>query len=281
MPNYRSIKSCSIVFGMLSIPVKVYTATEDKDISFNQLHASCGSRILYRKWCNGENCEVPPDQIQRAYAWAKDRYIPITDEELDALPVASKQTIDLGGFVGSGEVDPSYVEKTYWLEPETVGLKPYVLLRRAMLSKGVMGVAKVTLRTKERICLLRATENLILMETLYWPDEVRLSLVPPVPDVIISGPEMEMANLIIDAGRMVFTPEIYIDEYRVALLGLIENKKAGLPADQAPRQLPAPTTDLMAALRASLDQIRAEHEEVSSAPPTTKRPRRKKSTDGS
>jgi len=107
MPNYRSIKSCSIVFGMLSIPVKVYTATEDKDISFNQLHIECGSRLNYKKWCPIHEREVLPDEIVKGYQWSKGQYLQILDSELEDLPVASKQTIDLGGFVGSGDVDSS------------------------------------------------------------------------------------------------------------------------------------------------------------------------------
>src|SRR5215216_5133684 len=262
----RSVWSGSIVFGMVSIPVKAYTATTDKDIHFHTMH-TCGTRLNYKRWCPTDDREVFAEEIQRVYEWAKDHYVEITNADLDALPVPSKRTVELSGFLDLDAVDPAYVEKTYWLEPEATGLKPYSLLMRIMTNKGVMGIAKVSIRSREQICILRTSERALLMETLFWPDEVRLEEIPTLPEVMVSDTEMRLASDLVEALRMPFQPEQYVDTYRTSLIELVEHKKEGLPVEQAPAALPAPTIDVSAALSASLADLKLKASEA--APPAS------------
>src|SRR5947209_3900974 len=139
---------------MVSIPVKLYPATQDKDISFHQLHRPDHSRIKYRKVCAVEDVEVDPEDIVRAFEVSKDQYVEITDEDLEQLPLPAKHTIELSAFVKSAEIDPIYYEKSYYLKPEETGLKPYALLMKVLEEKDVTGVATVAIRNKESLCAL-------------------------------------------------------------------------------------------------------------------------------
>src|SRR5215831_12722868 len=266
---YRSTWSGSITFGMISVPVKAYTAQSDKDIAFHMSHASDGSRLQMKRWCPVDDREVLADEIQRVYEVSKGFEIPITDTDLADLPVPSKKIVDLLGFVALEDIDPAYIQKSYWLEPETVGLKPYQLLKRVMRVKGVVGLGKIAMRNKEQLCILRPYNGHLMMETLYWPDEVRLSEMPELPDVAATDTEIAMADQIIEAGRMAWAPTQYHDEFRVQFLEMVERKKAGLPPEERPAAAPAPTTDLMVALRATLDQLKAT-QEASAAPQNDK-----------
>jgi DNA end-binding protein Ku len=254
----RSIWKGAITFGMISIPVKIFGATETKDVAFNNLHAECNSRLKQKRWCPVHDREVATEEIVKAYEFSKDQYVMVTDQDIEQLPVASKHTIELTSFVTAAEIDPVYFEKTYFLEPEQVGLKPYALLMRALKEKGVAAVAKIALRNKEHICVLRPTEyGGLMLETLYYPDEIRLKDAPAIPDVLVSTQELQMAFSLIDMLQESFTPDKYSDGYRTALLDLIEAKKNGremVTAAEGPSDAPL---DLMAALRASLEMARS------------------------
>jgi DNA end-binding protein Ku len=196
---------------------------------------------------------VPPEELVKAYEISKDQYVEITDEDLEKLPLPSKRTIELSAFVESRDIDPIYYEKSYYLEPEETGLKPYALLMKVLEEKGVIGVASIAIRNKESLCALRPLDSTLLLETLYYPDEIRereLSL----PNVLVNDRELQVAGTLVDALKEPFEPSKYHDRYREALLELIESKTQGrevvVPEAEAAAE---PVTDLMAALRASIE----------------------------
>ena len=253
----RPIWKGAITFGMISIPVKLYGATESKDLAFNTLHAECKSRLKQKRWCPVHDREVTADEVVRAYEYVKDQYIEILDEDLEKMPMPSKHTIELTSFVKQSDIDPVYFERTYYLEPDDIGLKPYALLMRALKTKQVAAVAKVALRNKESLCVLRPSENnLLMLETLYYPDEIRTAEVQAAPDVMVSQPELNMALSLVEMLEEPFEPKKYHDDYRGALLEVIEAKRTGTEMVAQP-DVPMPqTVDLMAALKASLEAAR-------------------------
>ncbi|MBV9169434.1 MAG: Ku protein [Chloroflexi bacterium] len=253
----RPIWKGAITFGMISIPVKLFGATESKDLAFNTLHQECKSRLKQKRWCPVHDREVFQDEVARAFEYTKDNYIEITDDDLEKLPIPSKHTIELTSFVKQAEIDPVYFERTYYLEPDQVGAKPYALLLRALRTKQVSAVAKVALRNKESLCVLRPSDHGVLMlETLYYPDEIRTQDLPDEPEVLVSQPELTMALSLVEMLEEPFDPKKYHDEYRSALLELIEAKRTGEEL-VAPPEAPMPkTVDLMAALKASLEAAR-------------------------
>src|SRR4030088_2847741 len=158
---------------MVSIPVKLYPATQDKDVTFHLLHQPDHSRIKFKRFCELEDREVEQDELVRAFEVSKGQYVEITEEDLEKLPLPAKHTIELSAFVNAGEIDPIYYDKSYYLEPEEVGLKPYALLVGVLEKKGVTGVATIGLRYKESLCALRPMDGTLLLETLHYPDEIR------------------------------------------------------------------------------------------------------------
>jgi DNA end-binding protein Ku len=252
----RSIWSGVITFGMVSIPVKLYPATQDKDVAFHQLHRPDHSRIKYKKFCAAEDVEVDQDEIVRAYEVSKDQYVEISDDDLEELPLPAKHTIELSAFVKSNEVDPIYYDKSYYLEPEETGLKPYALLMRVLDEKHVVGVASIAIRNKESLCALRPLDSTLVLETLHYPDEIRERELS-VPNVLVNDRELAVAGTLVDALAEPFEPAKYHDHYREALLELITSKAEGKEV-VVPEAQPeaAPVGDLMAALRASIEAAR-------------------------
>src|SRR5579864_351535 len=249
----RPIWKGAITFGMISIPVKLFGATESKDLAFNTLHKECKSRLKQKRWCPVDDREVFQDEVVRAYEYSKDHYIEISDEDLESLPVPSKHTIELTSFVKAAEVDPVYFERSYYLEPDQVGAKPYALLMRALKTKQVAAVAKVALRNRESLCVLRPGENVLMLETLLYPDEIRTAELGEAPDVLVSPQELTMALTLVEMLEEPFDPKKYHDEYRVALLEMIEAKATGQEVVATPEAPLPKTVDLMAALKASLE----------------------------
>jgi DNA end-binding protein Ku len=252
----RSIWSGVITFGLVSIPVKLYPATQDKDVKFHQLHRPDNSRIKYRKFCAAEDVEVEAEDIVRAYEVSKGQYVEITDDDLEQLPLPAKHTIELSAFVKSGEVDPIYYDTSYYLEPEETGLKPYALLMKVLEQKRVIGVATIAIRNKESLCALRPLESTLLLETLHYPDEIR-ERDQSLPEAAVNDRELDVAGTLVDALEESFDPSKYHDHYREALLELIASKTEGreVVVPEA-ATAGAPVTDLMAALRASIEAAR-------------------------
>jgi DNA end-binding protein Ku len=252
----RSIWNGAISFGLVNIPVKAYGATSSKDISFNLLHDECHSRLKNLRWCPVHERAVEQDEIVKGYQVAKDQYIVVTDEDLDSLPIPSKHTIDIQSMVASDEVDPVYFEKSYVLEPETSGTKGYALLVAALEKQNMMGIARVTIRTKERLCSIRVMDGTLMMDTLFSADEVHVSKPAGLSKVKVTDREMGMAVDLIEELREPFEPEKYPDEYRDAVVAMLESKNVGKAKVEAP---PAPTNviDLMDVLRASVEAAKS------------------------
>ena len=249
----RSIWNGVVSFGMVSIPVKLYTATESKDVSFNTLHKKCGTRIKQLRWCATCEKEIEWGDVVRGYEYTKDEYVVLTDEDFAKLPLASKHTIDLAAFVKSDHIDPIYYEKSYYLEPDETGIKPYVLLMRALQKKGLTAVAKLAIRNKERLCALRPYDGTLMLETLYYPDEVRVQKGADLPSIKVSEKELSMASSLIDLMLEDFKPEEYKDRYREALMEIINAKLQGAQIVEAPAPARGKVVDLMSALKASVE----------------------------
>ncbi len=250
---------------MVSIPVKLYPATQDKDVSFHLLHQPDHSRIRFKRFCAADDVEVDQDDLVRAYEVGKEQYVEITDRDLERLPLPARHTIELSAFVKSVDIDPIYYEKSYYLEPEETGAKPYALLMKVLEQKKVIGVASVAIRNKESLCALRPLESSLVLETLHYPDEIRQPEAN-LDDVPVNERELAVAGSLVDALEERFDPGKYHDHYREALLDLIASKTEGrevvMPETEAEA---APVTDLMAALRASIEAARG-HKEPATEP---------------
>jgi DNA end-binding protein Ku len=250
----RAIWSGSISFGLVSIPVKLYTAIEERDISFHQVHREDAGRIRYKRVCSVDGEEVPYADIAKGYELPDGDMVVLTDEDFATLPLPSRHTIELSQFVNTDEIDPIFYEKTYYLEPEETGLKPYILLMKVLEDKGVTGLATIAIRNKESLCALRPQDGTLLLETLYYPDEIRER--DALPNVLVNDREVAVAGTLVDALAEPFDPSKYHDRYRQALMELIESKMEGKQV-VAPEGAPtAPVTDLMSALRASIEAAR-------------------------
>jgi DNA end-binding protein Ku len=248
----RSIWNGVISFGMVSIPVKLYNATESKDVSFHQLHQVCGSRLKQLRWCPNCDREVEWGEIDRGYEYAKEQHVVLTEEDMSKLPLPSKRSIDLSAFVRAEEIDPVYYDKSYYLEPEDTGKKPYALLMRALKDKELTAVATIAIRNKERLCALRPYDGTMILETLLYPDEIRVQKGTDLPNVKISASELKMAFSLIDLMAHTFKPEEYKDRYREAVMEVIEAKLTGAEIVQAPAAPKGKVVDLMDALKASV-----------------------------
>lgn len=253
----RAIWTGVITFGMVSIPVRMFTATENKDISFNQLHVDCKSRVREQKMCPTCDRKIETEEIEKGYAYVKDQYVVLTKEDFDQIPLPSKGMIEITAFVNLSQIDPVQYEKSYYIEPDDVAKKPFTLFMRAMQEKGMVAIAKVAIRSKERLCALRALEGTLMMSTLLYPDEVRVERNKPLPDVVISDKELAMAGSLIDLMAEDFDPSKYKDDYRESLMQMIEAKLEGkqvVVAEAAPQ---ANVLELMDALRVSMEAIKA------------------------
>ncbi|HEY7024718.1 MAG TPA: Ku protein [Candidatus Limnocylindrales bacterium] len=276
----RSIWRGAINFGMVTIPVKMYAATEQKDVGFHLVHKKDGARIVEKRFCSEEDKEVPWDEIARGYEVSKGEYVVMDKDEIDEAGPEKASTIDIGDFVEMDEIDPIYFEKSYYLEPQDVGVKPFNLLRRALSETGRVAVARVAIRSKERLATLRVYEETLALETMYWPDEIRSISDLDLPSGKSAAPtsrELEMARTLVDSLASHFDPDQYKDEFRGALLVLIERRMKG---DQrsAKRRKPQPkVVDLMEALQASLSSAKS----AKSAGAPTKSPARPRATQRS
>jgi len=243
---------------MVSIPVKLFGATESKDISFHLLHAKDGTRLQQRRWCPTDEADVPWNETARGYEYAKGQYVMLTDEDFESLPLPSKHTIDLSAFVEEKEIDPVFYERSYYLEPAERAEKPYALLLKALEKRNLTAIATITIRKKEQLCALRAHEGTIMLETLYYPDEIRAERGMDLSGVKVSDRELEMAFTLIDIFRKPFDPSEYHDHYREALAELIEAKLEGKQVVKAPAPRDTRVIDLADALKRSVEAAKKE-----------------------
>lgn len=252
----RSIWKGVISFGMVTIPVKVFNIAASNDLAFNTLHKTCKQRLRQKRWCPQHDVEVPAEDTVRAYEYSKDQYVIVEDTDLESLRVPSTHTIEINQFVDMKKIDPVYFDKSYVLEPEPVGVKPFYLLKQAMTEAGLVALATVSIRQKETLCALRIYGSTIMLHTMYYADEVRglndLNL--PEENVQIAAQEKAMAKMLVDHLTGDIKLEAYHDRYRDAVLNLIEaklNSTKPIEIPAAPAQ--GKVGDLMEALRASIE----------------------------
>jgi DNA end-binding protein Ku len=253
----RSIWKGAITFGLITIPVGLYTAIEEKDFRFNQLHAKDNGRIRYKRVCTVCGEEVPFDEIVKGYEFEKDNYVVFTEEEMAQIPAESIKAIDIVSFVPLEEIDPIYFQKPYYLAPEPSGIKAYKLLEKALSEGGKIGLAKITLREKERLATLRVKDGVFILETMHWPDEIREPEFEELDkSVEIRSQELAMAKSLIENLTDHFQPEEFHDAYRERLEEAVKAKIEGLEVAVAPTKEPTQILDLMEALKASVEATR-------------------------
>jgi DNA end-binding protein Ku len=252
----QTIWKGSISFGLVSIPVRLYSATEERSVSFRQVHAEDGGRIRYRRVCEKDGAEVAYRDIAKGYDLPDGDTIILTDEDFANLPLTSSRTVEVLQFVPFDQLDSVYVNRSYYMQPDGPGLKPYVLLREALQRAGKAAVVKVALRNKESLALLRPREDVLVMQTMLWPDEVRdTSSVAPDEDVTMRPQEIAMAESYIETLSGDLELGAYHDEYRAALEELVAAKAAGREVQVRGEERPegGVVVDLMEALRQSVE----------------------------
>ena len=249
----RAMWKGAISFGLVTIPVAVYPATEEKTLRFNQLHDDDGGRIRQKRVCEKDGEEVSFEHIVKGYEVEKDRYVVLTDEDFEAVPVASSRAIDIVQFVEFDQIDPVLYKKSYYLVPEETGAKAYALLREAMRQDDRVGIAKVSFRDKEHLAALRFKDDAFVLETMYWPDEIREADFGGVDvNADVRDQELSMARQLIDSLSGEWAPEQYSDAYREALLAIVEAKLNGQEIEIVEQEPAAKVVDLMEALKASV-----------------------------
>ena len=251
----RAIWKGAVSFGLVSIPVKLYTATEEKDVSFHQVHREDGGRIRYKRVCQIDGEEVAYSDIAKGYELPSGETVVITDEDLADLPLSTSRVVDVLSFVPLEQVDPIYFAKSYYLEPDKTATKPYVLLREALERADSVALVKVAIRTRESLATLRVRDGVLVLETMIWPDEVREPDFGFLDDDVQVRPqELAMAQSLIDSMSGDFDPTQYHDDYRDALQQVIDAKVEGREIVEQPAEQEdtGSVVDLMAALRASV-----------------------------
>ncbi|WP_157362119.1 non-homologous end joining protein Ku [Haloechinothrix halophila] len=252
----RAMWKGTISFGLVTIPIKLYAATEAKNVSFRQVHASDGGRIQYKRVCSIDGDEVPYSDIAKGYELDSGDMVVLTSEDMAQLPLSSSHSIDVMEFVPLDSVDPLYFDRGYYLEPDKAAAKPYVLLRDALADSGKVAIVKIALRQRESLALLRVADDVLVLQTMLWPDEVRTPdfgfLEEEEPEV--RPDEMSMAGMLIESlSSEVFEPDKHHDEYRAAVLSLVQAKAEGQEVFTAPESESSEVIDLMTALQASVD----------------------------
>ena len=250
----RALWTGSISFGLVNVPVRLYSAIAETDLRFHLIHEPDGGRIGYQKTCKKENgASVPDDEIVKGYEFKKDEFVVLTDEDFDAAKTEGVKTIEISDFVPYEEIDPIYFEKTYFLGPQPDGEKPYALLRAAMEETGLAAIGKFVMRDRQHLGCLRVREGALTLEQMYFHDEVR-----PVDEIAprkvkVPKAELELATALIERFESSFEPERYEDTYRDALLKVIRAKRKGKTVTAPEPEAEEEPADLMAALRASVE----------------------------
>jgi DNA end-binding protein Ku len=279
----RSIWAGAISFGMVVIPVKLYAATEQRDVAFRQVHQEDGGRIQFRRFCSLDGNEVPYADVAKGYELATGDVVVLTDDDMKELPLATAKRIDVLHFSPAGQLDPILANKAYYLEPEPAGVRAYVLFRDALARSSRVAVAKVAIRQREALAALRVRDGVLVLETLLWPDEVRAADFKFLDeDVDIRSQELKMAASLIDTMTEDFDPSLYKDTYREALEALVQAKIEGnelvRPAGAAiPAGTPGGPADLTETLRASVEAAKANRTrdaDGDAAPPTPAKQRK-------
>jgi DNA end-binding protein Ku len=291
----RATWSGSISFGLVNIPIKLYTAVSRKNVRFNQIDTRTGSRIKQKRVSEADGEEVPYEALAKGYELSSGNYVLVSEDEMAALDPEQSRTIDIEEFVELAEIDPIYYDATYWIAPDKATIKPYALLLRAMEESGKVGIARFVMRSKQYLCAVRPDGDHLALSTMIYADEVNdpaeVPELEPIHDVEVSDRELAMASQLVESLVAAFEPAKYHDTYREKVMDLVERKAAGesglVEAPAAVSQ--EKVVDLMAALEASVAAAKesrkrhptglddAEPEtEASAAPPAKAKPAAKK-----
>ena len=276
----RPLWKGAITFGLISIPVRLYSAVQEKSLKFNLMHDEDGGRIKYERVCSKCGKKVSWDDLVKGYEYSKDHYVTFTDEELEGLDVDSIRAIDVVAFVPLTDIDPIYFNKTYYVAPEQAGLKAYRLLADALEAEGQVGVAKVALRDKEHLATVRLKDDVFVLETMHWPDEIREPEFEELDKKVkIQDSEVKMARQLIQQLSAEFNPSEFEDEYRVKLEELVQAKVEGAEVTIAeqPEEEPTKVVDLMEALKASVEEAKKRKGDSGAKKKTTAKTTRKAS----
>ena len=255
----RPLWKGAITFGLISIPVRLYSAVQEKSLKFHLMHEEDGGRIKYERVCSKCGKKVSWDDLVKGYEYSKDHYVTFTEDELGALEVDSIRAIDVVAFVPLSDIDPIYFNKTYYVAPEAAGLKAYKLLADALQAEGQVGVAKIALREKEHLATVRLKDDIFVLETMHWPDEIREPEFEELDkNVKIQDNEVKMARQLIQQLSAEFEPSEFADEYRAKLEELVQAKVEGqeVTVSAEPEEEPTKVVDLMEALKASVEEAK-------------------------
>ncbi|MGV3489553.1 MAG: Ku protein [Tuberibacillus sp.] len=265
----------SIGFGLVHIPVKLYAATESKDIHFRTLHEACHTPIRYQKYCPVCEKEVANEELVKAYEYAPGEFVPVTDEEINELKGEMAKTVEILDFIDLAEIDPIYYNKSYFVGPSENGEKAYTLLREAMESTNKIGLARLTLHSKRHLAAVRVYKNGLLLETIFYPDEIRsIDQVPGLnQNINVNERELETAKQLIEQLTTEFEPEKYTNDYRASLEDFLQAKIAGHEV-QKPKQAEERrnVVDLLSALEASIAGTPKKERPAAKAAPKKKTP---------
>lgn len=255
----RAIWKGAINFGLVTIPVGLYTATDNKSPKFKQLRKTDHSPIRYKRVAETDGAEVTWDDIVKGYEFEKDRYVVFTDDELAAANPEGNKLVDVVQFVDESEIDPMMYKSTYYLAPEKTGIKAYRILAQALGEKGRVGIAKVSIREKQQLATIRTKEGVIVMETMFWPDEIREAEFEELEatNIEIRPEEVEMAGSLIDNLTKPFDTTAYVDRTREAVEELAAKKVAGEEIVAVASPEPTKVVDLLEALKASVEATKS------------------------
>jgi DNA end-binding protein Ku len=282
----RAIWKGAVSFGLVNVPVRLFTATQEHDIRFHQVHREDGGRIRMKRTCSIDGEEVPYDQIAKGYESPDGRLVVLTDEDFSSLPLTTGREIEVVEFVPVEQVDPIYFGRTYYLEPEARAAKPYVLLREALEATQRLAIVKVAMRQRESLAVLRVRDRVIVLQTLLWPDEVRAPEFDILDtDVELRPQELTMAQSLVESLAADFDPDQFEDEYAKALSEMVDAKLEGappVPAAEVEAGASTEVVDLLTALQRSVERARASRGEdapaaapAEPAPAATKAPAKK------
>jgi DNA end-binding protein Ku len=271
----RAIWKGAVSFGLVSVPVKLYSATESKDISFRQVHAKDGGRIKYQRICSIDGEEVAYADIAKGYETEDGEMVILDDADMAELPASSSREISVEKFVPSEQIDPMLFEKSYYLEPEKAGAKPYALLRQALEEADRMALVTVSLRNRMSLAVLRVRDDVIVLQTMMWPDEIRKADFASVDTADAKPAEVKMANMLVETLAGDFEPDDYEDDYREAVEALVKAKIEGGEVKAAPRERKTggEVVDLLAALQRSVEAAKSARGEDSAADESSQDPK--------
>ncbi|HUQ57586.1 Ku protein [Lentzea sp.] len=268
----RSVWRGAISFGLVSIAVRLYTAVEEHDFRFNQVHREDGGRIRYKRVCSVCGEEVEYSEITKGYELDDGRMVIMENEDFENLPVKTDKSIDVLEFVAAEEIDPIYFQKTYYLEPDKAAARPYVLLRDALVKTSQMAVVKITIRQKETLATIRARDDVLVMHTMLWPDEIRKAEFGFLDqEVEVRPQELKMATSLVESMAGDFDPDTFTDDYRDALGKVIAAKAEGAELPVQPEvEDKGDVIDLMTALERSVEKAKAGRKNAKKVPPKKK-----------